>query len=75
MDAAETETVTVYALQVFDAATEAYRILPFKAPRELATSRFGGEVLHGTHESVPRSELDSSGRFRRVATGWGALGK
>jgi hypothetical protein len=72
MDAAD--KVTVYAFQVFDAARERYRIAPFKAPRELVTSRFGGEVLQGTSESVPSDDLDERGRFRRVPSGWGALG-
>ena len=67
------ETVTVYAFQVFDAAVESYRIMPFKAPGDLVASRFGGDVLEGTHEEVPQSALDAQGRFRRIPTGWGAL--
>lgn len=69
------DTVTVYAFQVFDLAAAGYRISPFKAPRELVAQRFGGEVLEGTDEGVPMSDLDGEGRFRRVATGWGDLSR
>lgn len=65
------ETVTVYAFRVVD--IEADHFASFKAPRELIHERFGGQVLEGTGEEVSVEDLDAHGRYRRIATGWGAL--
>lgn len=43
-----------------------------KAPREVI-ERFEAELIEGTAEEVPMSELDAQGLFCRVATGWGEL--
>lgn len=67
------QSVTVYSFRVFELEPEAYHIARFKAPRDLIVERFRGEVLEGTGEDVDASELDAQGRYRRVATGWGAL--
>lgn len=67
------ETVTVYSFRVVGPDPETYRIAPFKAPRTVVAERFGGEVLEGTGMEVEREELDNQSRYRRVATGWGAL--
>ena len=66
-------TVTVYAFHLPEPSLECPSIAGFKAPRDAIESRFGGEVLEGTAESVPADELDAEGRYRRVATGWGEL--
>lgn len=68
-----TQTVTVYSFRTFELDAEAYHVAPFKAPRELISDRFGGEVLEGTGVDVDAASLDKQGRYRRVATGWGAL--
>lgn len=67
------ETVTVYSFRVFEIDAENYQVAPFKAPRHLITQRFRGDVLEGTGEEVAADELDAHGRYRRIATGWGAL--
>jgi hypothetical protein len=65
-------TVTVYNFRVQRTRPEYVDIAPFKAPRE-AIQALGGEPLPGTEEDVPASDLDSQGRYRRIASGWGAL--
>lgn len=67
------ETVTVYSFRVYGLEPEGYRIAPFKAPREVIERDYGGEVLAGTDLEIEPDELDGQGRYRRVATGWGAL--
>lgn len=69
----EVETVTVYAFQLAESAPEDFRLAPFKATREAVVDLHGGEVLEGTGEEVALDQLDSQGRYRRIATGWGAL--
>jgi len=72
------ETVTVYNFRVFDAHAHSdahgMRLAACKATRETIASRFAGEVLEGTAQDVLPSELDAQGCYRRLATGWGALG-
>jgi hypothetical protein len=67
------DTVTVYSFRVFELDAEAYHVAPFKAPRQLIAEHFRGDVLEGTGEEVAADELDAHGRYRRIATGWGAL--
>jgi hypothetical protein len=71
MEAAD--TVTVYSFRLFELDAEAYHIANFKASRHLITQRYRGDVLEGTAQQIDASELDPEGRYRRVATGWGAL--
>ncbi|WP_341890693.1 hypothetical protein [Variovorax sp. YR752] len=66
-------TVTVYSFRIFELDAEAYHIARFKAPRHVIRERYRGEVLEGTGEEVDATELDGEGRYRRIATGWGAL--
>lgn len=66
-------TVTVYNFRIFELDAESYHIANFKAPRHLITERFRGDVLEGTAEQIDASELDAQGRYRRIASGWGAL--
>jgi hypothetical protein len=67
------DPVTVYSFMTFDDSVEMGQVAPFKATREAVASHFGGLVLEGTAQQVDASDLDASGRLRRVATGWGAL--
>lgn len=67
------DTVTVYSFRVLGSDAETYHVAPFKAPRHLITEHFRGDVLEGTGEEIGADELDAQGRYRRVATGWGAL--
>lgn len=67
------EIVTVYSFRVFELDAEAYHVAPFKAPRHLIAEHYLGDILEGTGEQVDAGELDEQGRYRRVATGWGAL--
>jgi len=62
--------VKVYAFRVYGGHVENPRLANFKATRE-TIRRLEGEVVKGTEEDVARSELDSEGRYRRIATGWG----
>lgn len=66
-------TVKVFAFRLFDAAhLDSGEIAKFKATRETIES-LGGQVLQGTGQDVPVDELDSQGRYQRLATGWGDL--
>lgn len=67
------QTVKVYSFRVFELVPEAYHVSSFKAPRQAILERYRGEVLEGTGEEVDVTELDAQGRYRRIATGWGAL--
>lgn len=67
------DTVPVYSFRVFELDAEAYHVASFKAPRHVIAERFHGDVLEGTGVEVDADELDEYGRYRRVATGWGAL--
>lgn len=67
------DTVTVYSFRLLELEAEAYHVAPFKAPRAVISERFGGEVLEGTGLEVDPDDLDAQGRYRRIATGWGAL--
>lgn len=67
------QTVTVYSFRTIEQDPQGCHVAPFKAPRELIATRFGGEVLEGTGVEVDAGDLDVQGRYRRIATGWGAL--
>ncbi len=67
------DTVTVYSFLVFDGGPETAQVAGFKATREAIERVYGGQVVEGTAQEVDPSELDSRGRYRRIATGWGAL--
>lgn len=66
-------TVTVYGYLTRLQPPASHHTWRHKAPREVIVERFAGEVMEGTGEDVPLSELDGEGRFCRVATGWGEL--
>lgn len=65
--------VTVYNFSQFEIGSDTPVVSGFKAQRQAIAKIFKGQVLEGTAEEVPESELDQDGRFRRVATGWGSL--
>ena len=67
------DTVVVYNFRALEGGREIMHLLPFKATREAIEKVFGGSVLEGTGQQVARTALDESGRYRRVATGWGKL--
>ena len=69
----ELKTVTVYSFRVQEFLPESATLSTLRAPRELIQHKFKGQVLEGTGEQVPVSELDAEGRHRRIATGWGEL--
>ena len=69
----DSPTVTVYNFQLLDQGIEMPRQTNFKATREQIAALHNAKILEGTGEQVPKSELDSQGRFRRIATGWGEL--
>lgn len=71
MDASK--IVTVYNFSQFELGSDTPVVSGFKAQRQVIAKIFKGQVLEGTGEEVPTSELDQDGRFRRVATGWGSL--
>jgi hypothetical protein len=66
------QTVTVHGFRLYGSHIEDFKVANFKATREVIAA-LGGEPLLGTEQTVPRSELDRHGRYRRVATGWGEL--
>ncbi len=67
------DLVTVFNFSHFELGSDAPPVSPYKAPRDTIEMVFNGRVLEGTGEQVPRDALDSKGRYRRVATGWGEL--
>ena len=66
-------TVTVYNFRTLEFGVEMSRLAGFKATRERIASMGNAVLLEGTEESVPVSELDAQGHFRRMPTGWGEL--
>lgn len=69
----DADTVTVYAFELPGGDAEDFQLAPFKATRETIARQFGSRVLEGTAEEIDATLLDGAGRYRRVATGWGAL--
>jgi hypothetical protein len=69
----EQTLVTVYAFRQVEDDIETGRHAPFKATREAIRDIYRGHLLDGTQEEVPVEALDTEGRYRRVATGWGDL--
>jgi len=66
-------TVIVYNFRTLEHGVEMAKMAGYKATREQIASMRNAVLLEGTDESVPVSELDDDGHYRRVATGWGAL--
>jgi hypothetical protein len=66
------DTVEVVAFRMFDLAAKEMRHVSYKTTRDVV-ARVRGEALEGTAEQVPRDLLDEQGRYKRIATGWGAL--
>ena len=68
------DTVTVFSFRVFDPETREMQVAGCKATSQAIDGFSLAELVQGTGEDVPRHALDAQGRYRRVATGWGALG-
>lgn len=66
-------TVTVYSFSILSEVAADWVPAPHKASRSTIDG-LGGKVLEGTGEDVEASSLDPDGIYRRVPTGWGALG-
>jgi hypothetical protein len=67
-------TVPVYNFLTLEHGVEDVALAGFKTTREKILDVYQGRVLEGTKELVSAEALDDAGRYRRVATGWGALG-
>lgn len=67
------DTVTVFAFRCFDPRRGEMLLAPYKATRAAIDSMRLVELLPATAEEVPCELLDAASRYRRVATGWGAL--
>jgi len=65
------DSVTIFNFSRFELGSDAPTVSPYKAPRDIIEKALKCKVLEGTGETVPRDALDSKGRYRRVATGWG----
>lgn len=68
------EQVTVYYFRWLHSGYESAPMSNFKATRQAIVEDFGGDPIDATAERVRASALDEQGRYRRLATGWGALG-
>jgi hypothetical protein len=64
------QTVTVYSFHLYEGFYEAPRVSAFKATREAVEQIHHGEILEGTAEQVSAEDLDTAGRYVRVASGW-----
>lgn len=63
-------SVVVHSFRCFDVNAGSLIVPPFKATEQAILHQFQGEVLPLTAEIVDRSELDSEGRWFRLASGW-----
>lgn len=61
----------VHAFRCFDVAARDVVVPRFKATEHAIQHLFKGEILPLTGETVDADELDSEGRWFRLATGWG----
>jgi hypothetical protein len=68
----EEDSAEVYAFRVNEGCFELSHTSSFKATRDTIQA-LGGELLPGTKQWVPTSELDERGLYRRMNTGWGDL--
>lgn len=73
MNKSGTAEEVVYNFEFYEAVSKGFVLAPFKARRADVEQRYQGRILEGTAEVVPADALDPQGRYRRVATGWGAL--
>ncbi len=69
----EPTRIKVYSFWTLESGTENPALAPFKATREAIAKKWTGRLAEGTEQEVESSELDSQGRYRRMATGWGEL--
>jgi hypothetical protein len=69
----EQRSITVYSFRLYGCQVESPHVPGYKATVQ-AIERMGGEALRGTAQNVPDEALDDNGCYRRINTGWGALG-
>lgn len=69
------QTATVYSFKSYARAEDGPEMSTFKATRRAIAYTFLGEVVESTAEQVDVSALDPQGAYRRLPTGWGALGE
>ena len=69
----QNQVVTVYNFRIPEGRDRSAQVSTFKATRQAIMDVFGGDLLEGTDQVVGVDELDESGRYRRLATGWGEL--
>jgi hypothetical protein len=69
----ESSPIKVFNFSTFDQGVEVPTLAPFKATREAILKTWNGKVAEGTAQLVDSSDLDESGRYRRIASGWGEL--
>ena len=67
------DLVTVFQFSEFESGSDKPVVSTYKATRDTIVNALRCQVVEGTGEEVPRDAIDSKGRFRRVATGWGEL--
>lgn len=67
-----TPSVLVFNFRLVDGHVENRHVAPYKATLD-SIRALGGEPMPGTEEGVAADEVDSKGRYRRIATGWGEL--
>jgi hypothetical protein len=68
------DTVTVFSFRAFDPDSRQMLLGGCKATRDAIAAIHLAEPVPGTAEEVPLHALDAQGCFRRLPTGWGALG-
>jgi hypothetical protein len=69
----DSKPVQVFNFWTFDQGIEPPKLAPFKATREAIQATWHGKVAEGTAQLVDASDLDGSGRYRRIASDWGEL--
>jgi hypothetical protein len=67
------DLVTVFQFSEFESGSDKPVVSTYKATRDTIVNALRCQVVEGTGEEVARVAIDSKGRFRRVATGWGEL--
>jgi hypothetical protein len=64
--------VQVFSFRFIEHPLENFHLAGYKATRE-AIESVGGELLPGTRQEVPLSEVDALGHYRRINSGWADL--
>jgi hypothetical protein len=68
----DSDLTTVFSFHLYEGYAEKPEVAAYQAtPDHIA--RLGGTIIEGSQRQVAVDELDELGRYRRIATGWGAL--